>query len=51
MILNEIDEDYTFGNKIGSGSFSQVYKALSYGTNKEFAIKVIEKEKIILLGK
>ncbi|XP_018333405.1 3-phosphoinositide-dependent protein kinase 1 [Agrilus planipennis] len=40
-------DDYVFGKVIGEGSFSTVYLAKDIHTNKEFAIKVLEKRHII----
>ncbi|CAH1999885.1 unnamed protein product [Acanthoscelides obtectus] len=39
--------DYRFGKVLGEGSFSTVYLAKDIHTNKEYAIKVLEKAHII----
>lgn len=39
--------DFVFGKVIGEGSFSTVYLAKDIHTNKEFAIKVLDKRHII----
>ncbi|CAH1171223.1 unnamed protein product [Phaedon cochleariae] len=39
--------DYIFGKVLGEGSFSTVYLAKDIHTNKEYAIKVLEKAHII----
>ncbi|KAK4877471.1 hypothetical protein RN001_009977 [Aquatica leii] len=39
--------DFVFGKVIGEGSFSTVYLAKDIHTNKEFAIKVLEKRHMI----
>ncbi|XP_065162571.1 3-phosphoinositide-dependent protein kinase 1 [Atheta coriaria] len=39
--------DYKFGKVIGEGSFSTVYLAKDIHTNKEFAIKVLQKQHIV----
>lgn len=40
-------DDYRFGRMIGEGSYSTVYLAKDIHTNKEFAIKVCDKEHIL----
>ena len=41
-----IEDYYQIGDKIGQGGFGAVYKGKKKGTNKEVAIKFIEKNKI-----
>ena len=47
--LNDVDpellNDYNFITCIGSGAFAKVFLAEEKSTNKEFAIKIIDKEK------
>ncbi|CAG9333066.1 unnamed protein product [Blepharisma stoltei] len=42
-ICNDIEDDFDFIKKIGHGTFSLVYLAIDKSTNKEFAIKAINK--------
>ncbi|XP_066139667.1 3-phosphoinositide-dependent protein kinase 1 isoform X1 [Euwallacea fornicatus] len=46
-IRKKTPSDFIFGKVIGEGSFSTVYLAKDVQTNKEFAIKVLEKLHII----
>ncbi|KAL1518079.1 hypothetical protein ABEB36_001758 [Hypothenemus hampei] len=47
IIKKKTPSDFIFGKVIGEGSFSTVYLAKDVQTNKEFAIKVLEKAHII----
>ena len=46
MIRTINDKYYVFKSKIGSGSFSKVYKAIESETNETFAIKIINTSKL-----
>lgn len=39
----EVTDKYSFGKKIGEGSFGKVYSAQSLATKEKVAIKVVEK--------
>ncbi|CAG9335837.1 unnamed protein product [Blepharisma stoltei] len=45
-IMTGIKDSFTFGKIIGNGAFSNVYAATCIKTGKEYAIKVIPKQKI-----
>jgi 3-phosphoinositide dependent protein kinase-1 len=47
LVRKRTSEDFVFGRVIGEGSFSTVYLAKDVHTNREFAIKVLEKRHII----
>ncbi|KAJ3662840.1 hypothetical protein Zmor_007164 [Zophobas morio] len=47
VVRKRTPADFVFGKVIGEGSFSTVYLAKDVHTNKEFAIKVLEKRHII----
>ncbi|XP_033127970.1 serine/threonine-protein kinase 33-like [Anneissia japonica] len=40
-----IEKTYTFGNKIGAGSFGVVIEAVQINTDQKLAIKIVNKEK------
>lgn len=42
----KIEDYYEIGEKIGQGGNGVVYKAIKKGTNKEVAIKILDKRKI-----
>jgi len=46
-----IRDFYTIGDEIGKGAFSIVVEAIQKESNREVAIKIVDKKKILLLNK
>ena len=42
----EFQQHYQYGAQLGKGSFGTVTEAICVSTNKKFAVKVINKEKV-----
>ena len=42
-----VEENYKFGRKLGQGTFGVVHEATDIRTGKQWAVKVVNKEKVI----
>lgn len=45
----EFEQHYTYGEALGKGSFGTVTEAIRVGDDSKWAVKIVNKEKVILL--